>query len=237
MLPLRLLLAIIMMFYLPISIAGQYDWVIQKLPKNLEGNIDRAAYAVGTIGNQKYLAISTETENGSKQALVFARIRRDKTYDPFALIEYDSFPGLSLQIKNESIYIRSENAHHGTYSTTYQFKLQNDGFRLIGIEKQSMVLSESGKDIWRGESVNLLTSEAIYWVQAIKLDTPSEQSQWEKALERHRQGLPSTNAQTRTVSIKLNKRWYLKDFDLVGFSEDFLCHYFDDNLKFYNSCK
>ena len=245
MLPLRLILAIAIAFYFPIATAGQYDWVIEKLPKNL-GDVDKSAFAVGTIGKQDFLAmhlnVGTDTPEGFKPALVFARISKDKTYDPFEVIELPSLLGLSVQIKNESIYIRLDNAHHGVYFTTYQFKLQNDGFRLVGIEGQSITPSnyagiKGNIELWEGRSANLLTSEAIFWAEAFDLDKPYEWKQWEKALKRHDQGLPSAKAKTRKVRLKLNSRWYLEQFDPYDFREDFLCHYFDHNLKFHNSCK
>ena len=227
-----------MIFHLPISIAGQYDWIIQKLPTDFS-EINRSSYAIGSIENKKYLAILLDlgTEARFKPALVIARIKKDNTYDPFELVELTSVQGLRLQVKNESIYVQSETANNGTYFRIYQFKRQNDQFRLVGIENQSMVLSERGEDIWRGESINLITSEAIYWAQAFNLEKPSEYVQWEKALVRHRQGLPSTNAQTRKVKLKINSRFYLKDFDLEGFRQDFLCHSFDDKLRFHKHCK
>ncbi len=239
---LRLLLAVALACFSAMTAAGQYDWVIQKLPKSLE-EVDTATFTVGTIGEQKYLAIhmniGAETQDGFKPALVFARIRKDKTYDPFEVIELPNLLDLSVQIKNESIYIRHDTAHHGIYSSTYQFKFQNGGFQLVGMERQSMTSSGTEKniDLWAGQSVNLLTSEAIYWAQAFDMDKPKERTEWEKALRRHAQGLPSTKGKTRTVKLRLGSRWDLEHFDPYNFDLKFLCHYFDHNLRFQNVCK
>jgi hypothetical protein len=241
----RLLLIFAMAFYLPPATAGQYDWVIEKLPKNFE-DVDKSSFAVGIIGTQEYLAmnlnVGTEAEKGFKPAMVFTRIGKDKAYDPFAVIPLPSLQGLRFQIKNESIYIRLDSAHHGVYFTTYQFKRQNDDFRLVGIEAQSITPSnyagiKGNIELWEGRSLNLLTSEAILWAEAFNLDKLDEWKQWEKALKRHDQGLPSTKAKTRKVSLKLNGSWRLEHFDPYDFRGDFLCHYFDHNLKFHSSCK
>ena len=242
---LLLLCATAILLWSNIAIAQEYDWVIDKIPKH--GEINEWKPVAGKVDGQQYLAIQIdvgdESKSDFKPVLVFARIKEGNTYEPFAVWKIENLNiDLQVDIKNNSIYVRYDTAHHGVYSSTYQFKLQAGAFQLIGIESQSITPGAyagvmKNLELWEGKSTNLLTAEATVWAQTFDLNKPYEWKQWEKALKRHAQGLPSTKAKTRKVRLKLNSRWYLEHFNPYDFREDFLCQYFDHNLKFHNSCK
>lgn len=158
------------------------------------------------------------------------------------MFELSNLSDLSVEFKNESIYIRAGTAHHGVYSSTYQFKWQNGTFPLVGLETQSITPGhyagyERNVELWGGKSVNFATAEAIYWAQAFEMDNPLEEKKWRIALKRFDKGLQPAEGKRKTVRIKLGKRVDLKHFDPYDFKTDFLCQYFDHNLRFRNSCK
>lgn len=241
----RLILAITLLFLCSVAIAGKYDWVIQKMPKNL-ADVDKSTYVVGVIGKQEYLAIhmnvGDESQDVFKPVLVFARVMANSTYEPFKVFELENSSDFSIQFKNESIYIRHDTAHHGVYFTKFQFKLTNGIFLLVGLEDQSITPShyagiEKNIELWEGVSANFTTSEATYWGQAFDMDRPQEWREWELALKLHAQGLSSSKGKKRKVKLRPGGNWDFNNFDLYNFKTDFLCHYFDYDLRFKNSCK
>jgi len=246
---LRLVPAIAWTLSASIAAAGQFDWAIQKLPKNLD-LVDRTTYSLGSIDRQDYLAMRVdmvdEAREGFKPVMIFARIGKDKTYAPFHVMALRNPAETSVQVRNESIYIRSETAHHGRYSSTYQFRLKNGAFRLVGMERQSITSSQSAGggaatggniELWEGQSVNFLTAEAIYWAQAFDMDRAQDVKRWEMALKQHASGLSPTSSAKRKVRVSGVANVDLEHFDLDDFNSDFLCHYFDYRLKFRSSCK
>jgi hypothetical protein len=146
---------------------------------------------------------------------------------------------LTLRFSSQTNPFTSATQPHttGVYDTTYQFKQRNDNFYLVGLEYNSTTIStKKGEEVWSVVSVNLLTSEATYWAQAFDVDKPSENSALSLANKRLDQVLRPTKGKKRTVKLKINGHWDLAHFDLYSFQPDFLCHYFDDNLKFHNNC-
>jgi len=224
------------------AIGQEYDWIIPKLTEAIK-DTDKQSVAKGQIEGQDYLAIQMDAGNhtpeGFKPVLVFARIRKNGSYEPFDVWQLPSLlSGLSVAIKNDSIYVRHETAHHGIYFTTYQFKLRSGSFQLFGIEKQSMTLDyDDNRELWQGTSANLLTSKAIFWAQSFDMDNPREYKKWELALQKHKKGLPATEGKRKTVTIHPISPVELRKFDPYSFQEDFLCHTFDHNLRFHNYCK
>lgn len=228
------------------AMASQYDWVIPKIPKNLTEN-DEGRFIVGTIDKQKYLAahinVGNETLDESKPVLVFARIAADNTFKPFALIELDTLLETTVQIKNESIYLRHATANNGVYSSTYQFKPKNNQFQLVGIEKQSITLGNSSKtgktiQLWEGVSANLVSSIASYWASALSMENPKEEEQVMMELDRYNQGLVPSKRTWKEVLLKLKHPENLEHFNLYNSdAEHALCHSFDYDLQFHNDCK
>lgn len=53
---LRVTLAAALFCLWSLAAAGEYDWAIQKLPRDLE-HVDKSTFTVGTIEKQWYLAI------------------------------------------------------------------------------------------------------------------------------------------------------------------------------------
>ena len=227
------------------AIGQEYDWIIPKLTEAIK-DADEQSLARGSIEGQNYLAIQmdagNQTVDGFKPVLVFARIKNDGSYDPFAVWKLPSLLGLNVAIKNNSIYVRQDTAHHGVYFSAYQFKLRRGSFQLVGIENQSITPATyagimKNLELWEGTSANLSTAKAIVWAQSFDMDNPREYKKWKLALQRHNKGLPATEGKRETVSIRPIAPVELRQFDPYTFREDFLCHAFDHNLRFHNHCK
>lgn len=227
------------------AIGQEYDWIIPKLTEAIK-DVDEQSIAKGPIEGQNYLAIQmdagNQTRDGFKPVQVFARIKKDGSYEPFAVWKLPSLHGLSVAIKNDSIYVRQDTAHQGVYLSIYQFKLRSGSFQLVGIENQSIIhssyaLSMKNRELWEGTSANLLTATAIVWAQSFDMDNPREYKKLELALRRHDKGLPATEGKRENVSIRPSAPVELLQFDPFTFNEDFLCHAFDHNLRFHNYCK
>lgn len=226
------------------AIGQEYDWIIPKLTEAIK-DADKQSVAKGQIEGQDYLAIQmdagNQTAEGFKPVLVFARIRKNSSYEPFDVWELPSLLGLSVAIRNDSIYVRHDTAHHGVYFSTYQFKLRSGSFQLVGIENQSITPAAyagimKNRELWQGTSANLLTAKAIVWAQSFDMDNPREYRKWELALQKHNNGLPATEGKREKVTIRPIPPVELRQFDPYTFHEDFLCHAFDHNLRFHNYC-
>ena len=193
-----------------IAIAREYDWVIEKLPNRKE--INEWKPVVGKVDGQQYLAIQLnvgdESKSEFKPVLVFARIKEGNTYEPLAVWRIANLNlDLVVEIKNNSIYIRYDIAHHGIYSSTYQFKRRAGTFQLVGIEYDTSTIDYRSR-----ESLNLITAKAIISTQR-------------------------DHFAQKTVPIRKLPPIQLKQFDPYNFNGDFLCHHFDDNLRLINFCK
>ena len=212
-----------------IAIAHEYDWVIEKIPNRKEINEWKAV--VGKVYGQQYLAIQLdvgdESKSDFKPVLIFARIKEGNTYEPLAVWRIANLNlDLVVEIKNNSIYIRYDIAHHGIYSSTYQFKRRADTFQLVGIEYDTSTIDYNEKtqmqfSVRSRESLNLVTAEAIISTQRDEMSTSRKNRKFAQ----------------KTVPIRKLPPIQLKQFDPYNFSSDFLCHHFDANLHLINFCK
>lgn len=227
------------------AISGEFDWVIDKLPRREE--ISEWKPVVGKVEGQEYLAIQLDVGDSAKDVfspvLVFARIAEGNAYAPIAVWKIANLnTDLQVNIRNNSIYVRYDTAHHGVYSSTYQFKLSDGAFQLVGIERQSITRAAYAEimknfELWEGVSANLMTAKAIVWAQIFDMNNERAYAKWEQALLRHRLGLSATEGKRRKVSIQEVSPIWLKQFNPYSFNSDFLCFSFDHKLRINNSCQ
>lgn len=212
-----------------IAIAHEYDWVIEKIPNHEK--INEWKPVVGKVDGQQYLAIQfdvgDESKSDFKPVLIFARIKEGNTYEPLAVWRIANLNlDLVVEIKNNSIYVRYDIAHHGIYSSTYQFKWRADAFQLVGIEYDTSTIDYNEKtqrqfSVRSRESLNLVTAQAVISTQRDEMSTSRENRKFVQ----------------KTVPIRKLPPIQLKQFDPYSFNGDFLCHHFDENLRLINFCK
>ena len=212
-----------------LAIAGEYDEIIDKIPRHEEINDWKPV--VGKVDEQEYLAIQLDigdrTKNLFEPVLIFALIKEGRSYEPFAVWRIANLnTDLDVDFRNNSIYVRYSTAHHGVYSSTYQFKRRAGIFQLVGIETDSSTNDYNEKTqrqffVRSRASVNLLTAKAVISARRVEMHTRRENKKFVQ----------------RTVPIREGAPIPLKQFDPYNFHEDFLCHYFDNNLQLINSCK
>lgn len=147
-----------------------------------------------------------------------------------------------VKIARDSFYLREVTAHHGIFFVTYQFKMVNRKFHLVGLETQSMSQCMYSADfpdaqnepctsleMWSGTSINFLTSKAECWLQTFRLDK-SERSRdwkrWEAALKDFDLGVRSGEAMRKTIALRPSALTPLDQFDLYNFRAPNTC-YFD----------
>ncbi|WP_417067093.1 hypothetical protein [Niveibacterium terrae] len=212
-----------------IATAQEYDWAIAKIPSHKE--INDWNPVVGKIDGQQYLAIQLDTadkgQGDFRPVLVFARIKEGGTYEPLAAWRIENLNlDLTVEIKNNSIYVRHDTAHHGVHSSTYQFKRRAETFQLVGIERDSTTNDYNEKtqrqfSVRSRESLNLITAKAIISTQRTEMFATRENKKFAQ----------------KTVPVSELPPIQLKQFDPYNFNGDLLCHHFDDNLRLINSCK
>jgi hypothetical protein len=188
------------------------------------------------------LELGDEQHHDTRMVLAIARIHPDRTYDLVRAMDLANPSEVDAEIKNGSIYIRSATAHHGLYAVVYQFKPAGNGFRLVGLERQSITADESGQaaghiELWEGVSADLVNAKATYWAQSFDLNSPKGQKAWETALQWHRQGRASPGGSRQQVRLKLRRPWILQQFSIDAFDASFLCHHFDYRLTFHSLCR
>lgn len=147
-----------------------------------------------------------------------------------------------VKIARDSFYLREETAHHGIFFVTYQFKMVNRKFHLVGLETQSMSQCMYSADfpdaqnepcasleMWSGTSINFLTSKADCWLQTFRLGKDERSRDWKRwkvALKNFDLGIRSSEAMRKTVALPPSALTPLDQFDLYNFRAPNTC-YFD----------
>lgn len=170
----------LMGFALVAHATSDLAWLYQNLKnpevvvQHSQGKFDGAAYtaAVQNRGqateDTRPTLVIFETRGGQHKLLT----EIDLVVDPWTTVE----------IKNNSIYIRQDYAHHGIRFVQYQFRPVGGEFKMVGIESQDM--SPSGysvstkelnspdykdREMWSGTSTNFLTSRGECWLKMLDL--------------------------------------------------------------------
>ena len=149
-----------------------WNWVLEQYERKELYPADR-----GRIDGVEYLAFQVGDDPGNPYSSASFILVFRKMPDRSALVATIDLQGdypqdYEVTIKNNSVYLKQGGAHHGVYSSRYQFKQIERQFRMIGEEWQSIALGcYSGDEspgcdkyvIWLGGSYNLLTASAISW--------------------------------------------------------------------------
>ena len=201
----------------------------------------------GEIDNEKYIiTMFSDNQKNISPTIHFLKVN-GKSLELIAVIDvYENTSSYQFKINNNSLYIKTNTAHHGVYFSQYQFKKKNDGFYLVGVEAQSISPttftldsdnSEHSLEMWDGLSVNFLTSKAECWLETFDLESGEKSKawkQWRAALTKLDKGKRSTNAISRTISFKRVNLEPLDKFDTYNINYPFTC-YFDHNKRFHGS--
>jgi len=177
-----------------------------------------AQYETGVIEGANHIALITQDGNDDEAGAIYL-LKTDGTHiEQLARVETVKSPeSYSMKISRDSLFIQLHHAHHGVYLSQYQFKKRGGAFVLIGFESQSLTpsydsLNETDRDnpkylsmdMWRGSSVNLLTSKTECWLQTFDLakgENSQEWKQWSEALGKLDRGQGSGTTIRKTFSF------------------------------------
>ena len=223
-----------------IQFAHAEQAIINFPPYNI-GSTEILLKSEGEIDGDKYIiAMLTNNEINTPPRIHVLKI----SGKPIRLIAevnvIENASSYQFRIKNNSIYIKINTAHHGVYFSQYQFKKMSDVFYLIGVEEQSIIPAsftlnsdnyEHSLEIWEGLSVNFLLSKAECWLETFDLgkgEKGREWMQWRAALSKLDKGQRSTNSISRSISFKRENLVPLDGFDILNINYPFTCD-FDHN--------
>ncbi|MGN2245393.1 hypothetical protein ACFWZ3_01745 [Frateuria sp. GZRR35] len=202
----------------------------------------------GLIEGEKYIA-QIVADDGAPDFLLLKTVHGKKS-QILRMELVGDLDAYRVRIAGNSFYFRQEIAHHGLFSSTYQFKKINHAFQLIGLETQAMVSCIYSSDppdaetepcasmeMWSGTSVNFLTSEADCWLQTFHLDRDDRSQDWvywQAALKDFKHGARPGKAISRTIALPRSSLTPLDQFDLYSFRNPDTC-YFDYKGGFHTS--
>ncbi len=212
------------------------------LYKNLNNSEVIVRYSQGKIDGEVFTAIvanrGNPEENRRPVIVIFgSRNGQHRLFTEFEIGER----GASTSVKNNSIYIRQDYAHHGIRFVQYQFKQVDGEFKMIGIESQDMSpgdyrgVSEKARDapgyrsqeMWSGTSTNLLASRGECWMKMLDSgDSPANVIQLKEAQSLFERGARPKNVVTGEMRFPQLKLLPLSKFELDGVRVD----------DFYPSC-
>lgn len=179
----------LMGFALVAHAATDLAWLYQNL-KNPEvvvqysqGKFDGAAYTAAVPSRGQ------ATEDTGPVLVIFeSRGGQHKLLTEIDLV-VDSWA--TAKIKNNSIYIRQDFAHHGIRFIQYQFRLIGGEFKMVGVESQDMSPSHynvsteelnspgyKSREMWSGTSTNFLTSRGECWLKMLDLPDSGKLPPW-----------------------------------------------------------
>ena len=200
---------------------------------------DILGYSAGIIDGEYYLALNANKLFPKEESTPNVYLLTINKGEPRLVVKMDlqlndSF-GYSLNIMNNSLYVRQSVAHHGWHDERFQFKRVNQEFRLVGIEQQSIALgcyagdeSSSSCDkyeVWSGNSYNLLTSNTICW----KENLPNQQKS-KAASDRYKKWLQPKKGMRYQMKFSQVNLPLLDGFDFFEFSSPQSC-YFDSKNR------
>lgn len=233
---------IVITLYVPCTHAEQN--IINYPPYNIEST-EILLKNEGEIDGDKYIiTMFTDNERKIPPTIHFLKVIGNELKLIAEVEVSENTASYQFNIKNNSLYIKINTAHHGVYFSQYQFKKKNDAFYLIGVEQQSIIPtsfllnsdnSEHSLEMWEGLSVNFLVSKAECWLETFDLEKGKKSKAWKEwsvALRKLDKGQRSTNSINRTVTFKHENLVPLNEFDSFDINYPFTC-YFDHNKKFY----
>lgn len=210
------------------------------LYQNLNNSEVIVQYSQGKIDGEVYMSVVANRGNPREDSRPVVVIFGSRNGQHKLLTEFEIGDGVSTRVKNNSIYIRLDYAHHGIRFIQYQFKRVDGEFKMIGIESQDMSLSDYGvsekeldapgyrsREMWSGTSTNLLASRGECWLKMFDAgDSPENLLQQKQAHNLFEQGARPKNAVTGEIRFPQTKLLLLSKFEPDGVRADY----------FYPSC-
>jgi hypothetical protein len=229
-------------FVVTVHAASNPAWLYQ----NLNNSEVIVQYSQGKIDGEAYTAVVADRGNPEEDRrpviVIFgSRDGQHKLLAEFEIVNGGASAGASSRVKNNSIYIRQDYAHHGIRFIQYQFKRVDGEFRMIGIESQDMSLSDysgvsekervaSGYNrqaMWSGTSTNLLASRGECWLKMSDLgDSAANLIQRKEEQNLFERGVRPKNAVTGEIRFPQKELLPLSKFEPDGVRVD----------AFYPSC-
>lgn len=201
----------LMGFALVAHATSDLAWLYQNL-KNPEavvqysqGKFDGAAYTAAVPNRRQ------ATEGAGPVLVIFET--RGEQHKLLTEIDLVTDSWTTVQIKNNSIYIRQDSAHHGIRFVQYQFRLIGGEFKMVGVESQDMSPSHykvsteelnspgyKSREMWSGTSTNFLTSRGECWLKMLDLsDSGKQPPEFDGALTRFERAERPKNALTGEI--------------------------------------
>lgn len=199
-------------------------WLLQ----NLKNSEVITQYAQGKINGKIYTAIVASKGNQTEENHTVFVIFESQADRHKLLADVDiGDSAIRVKIKNDSIYIRQDYAHHGIRFIQYQFKQIGTEFKMVGIEDQDMSLSDyivsekernasnyRSQEMWSGTSTNFLTSRGECWLNTLELsDSPTNLTERKEAQELFERGARPKNGVIGEIRFSPTKLFPLSKWD------------------------
>lgn len=219
----RIAVLLLIGFVVTVHAASDPVWLYQ----NLNNTEVIAQYSQGKIDGETYTTVVANRGNPKEERRPVIVIFRSRDGQHELLNEIEVGDGASSRIKNNSIYIRQDYAHHGIRFVQYQFKRVGGEFKMIGIESQDMSLSDysvsdkerdaSGyrsQEMWSGTSTNLLDSRGECWLKMFdEGDSRANLTQQKEKYGLFERGARPKNAVTGEIRFPQKKLLPLSTFN------------------------
>lgn len=229
----RIVALFLISFVVTVHAASDPAWLYQ----NLNNSEVIVQYSQGKIDGEAYTAVVANRGNPKedRRPVIVIFESRDGLYKLLTEIDVGDGAVSKVKIKNNSIYIRQDYAHHGIRFIQYQFKRVGDEFKMIGIESQDMSLSDYGvseeeldapgyksQEMWSGASTNLIASRGECWLKMSDAgDSTASLMQQEVAQDQFERGARPKNAVTGEIRFPPTGLLPLSSFDLYAGLDNF----------------
>lgn len=207
--------------------ASKYDYAVAAIGEAVSAenvgywSVGEPKHQTDVINHTKYVV--ADISQISKYSEMFLSIETSQGhFEPIARIELGSAAYPLIGIHNGVVSITTSNAHHGTYSTQYRFKLRSGKFRLLSV--RDFANYDNYYDIPTIQTISLLLLDfnnhrAKAWIKQFvfsKTEHPGDPvyDSWSRALSHYRKTSTLPFPSCATIKVQSN------DFDLDGFDLD-----------------
>ena len=207
--------------------ASKYDYATSAIGEAVStGNVGywsvgEPKYQTETINNVKYV-VADISQISSNNEMFLSIENTQGHFEPVARVKLGNAPYPLIAIHNGVVSITTTEAHHGTYSTEYRFKLRAGKFYLLSVRD----FTDDGNDYDTPsiEKIRLLlvdfgNHQAKVWIRAFKFGKTEQPGDpafdaWSSALSHYRKTSTLPFPSCATIKVQSN------DFSLDGFDLD-----------------
>jgi hypothetical protein len=224
--------------------ASKYDYATAAIGEAAStGNVGywsvgEPKYQAEIINNVKYVVADISQISNNNEMFLSIETTQGR-FEPVARIELGNAPYPLIAIHNGVVSITTTEAHHGTYSTEYRFKLRASKFRLISVRDFSDDDDDYG--ITSAETIRLLlidfsNHQAKIWIKQFKFGKTNQPGDpvfdaWSHVLSHYRKTSTLPFPSCATIKVPSN------DFDLDGFDLDKLDQWLSTHARKKSNCQ